>query len=407
MVTPCGGKGIRGFIKVYKFVLLLALSIMVSSQAVAAVKWSNSTSKEEDAQTKAERENHWTNNLQKVLEHQSQYIKGVNQQQEAKINEIGDPLKCISKMKSINSINDGNLITVNDYNKSPSILQRSLNTNRVTILDEGIYQLKSELSLYNGNILIGRGNVLLEASKISTAIRLKKGTISSLKIHKAQKTGIDLIGSDSSIFNVIISNTGIDSPTNTNGSGVNAYGIASHSNCLVSVEVYNGYNATSNDGKGSSTEKGGNADGFALKYGVHNTTLIDTHGHHNSDDGFDFWKAGNESPIDDDEITLRVFYSSANLNGKNPLSDNGDGNGFKFGSKDKYQQPKKDKGARLIHGSVACRNLARGFDRNGTKMKIVGTNLQAKYNPKSDYQEVSTKSLKDDNKLKCSMFPTR
>jgi hypothetical protein len=72
MVTPCGGKGIRGFIKVYKFVLLLALSIMVSSQAVAAVKWSNSTSKEQDAQTKAERENHWTNNLQKVLEHQSQ-----------------------------------------------------------------------------------------------------------------------------------------------------------------------------------------------------------------------------------------------------------------------------------------------------------------------------------------------
>ena len=53
--------------KVYRFVLLLALSIMVSSQAVAAVKWSNSTSKEQDAQTKAERENHWTNNLQKVL----------------------------------------------------------------------------------------------------------------------------------------------------------------------------------------------------------------------------------------------------------------------------------------------------------------------------------------------------
>ena len=390
-----------------RFALLLLMSFALSSQAVGAVKWNNSTPKEEKEKRQKERDNHWTNNLEEVLGYQSEYIKGINKQQEATINKIGDPLNCIDNIKSINSVKTGELITVDDYIKSPSILQRSLNTNKVTILAEGIYELKSELILSYGRILIGRGNVLLDASKVRSAIRLKSGTVASLKIHKAQKTGIELIGSNSNVFNVIISNTGIDSPTNTNGSGINASGVNSHSNCLVSIEVFNGYNATSSGGKGSTTERGGNADGFALKYGIHNYTLIDAHGHHNSDDGFDFWKAGNNARIENDEVSIRVFYSSANLNGKNPLSENGDGNGFKFGSKDKYQRPKKDKGARLIYGSVACKNRMRGFDRNGTKMTITAENIEARGNPKNNKQDVFSKSSKDEFALRCSQFPKK
>ena len=388
-----------------RIALLLLLSLGLSSQAIAAVKWNNPTSKEEKEERQKKRDNHWTNNIQEVLGYQSEYIKGINKQQKAIINEVGDPLDCIEKMKSINSLKKGELITADDYKKSPSIIQKSLNKNKVTILTEGIYKLNSELRLLNGGVLIGRGNVLLDASKVSSAIRLKKGTVASLKIHKAQKTGIELIGSESNVFNVVISNTGIDSPANTNGSGINAFGVNSHSNCLVSVEVFNGYNATSSGGKGSVTERGGNADGFALKYGTHNFTLIDVHGHHNSDDGFDFWKAGNDAPIENDEVSIRVFYSSANLNGKNPLSDNGDGNGFKFGSKDKYQRPKKDRGARLIYGSVACRNLMRGFDRNGTKMIITAKNIEARGNPKNNYQDVSSRSSNDQFALRCKQFP--
>ena len=133
------------------------------------------------------------------------------------------------------------------------------------------------------------------------------------------------------------------------------------------------------------------------------------HAHHNSDDGFDFWKAGHGAPIENDDISIRVFYSSANLNGKNPLttSKNGDGNGFKFGSKDKYQRPKKDKGARLIYGSVACNNLVRGFDRNGTRTKIIAENLEARSNPKYNFKDVRRKNSKDEFKLKCSYFPSK
>ena len=146
-----------------RFALLLLMSFALSSQAVGAVKWNNSTPKEEKEKRQKERDNHWTNNLEEVLGYQSEYIKGINKQQEATINKIGDPLNCIDNIKSINSVKTGELITVDDYIKSPSILQRSLNTNKVTILAEGIYELKSELILSYGRILIGRGNVLLDA----------------------------------------------------------------------------------------------------------------------------------------------------------------------------------------------------------------------------------------------------
>ena len=106
--------------------------------------------------------------------------------------------------------------------------------------------------------------------------------------------------------------------------GVYSTGLNSRSNCIVSVEAFNGYNEKKNSGqsKVKSPSKGGNADGFAVKFGAHDITFIDTHGHHNSDDGYDFWKAGADAPIEPKEPTIRIFYSSANLNGKNPLTPN-------------------------------------------------------------------------------------
>ena len=85
-----------------RFALLLLISVAVSSQAVAAVKWNNPTSKEENEERQKKRDNHWTNNVQEVLGYQSEYIKGINKQQEAIINEVGDPLDCIDKIKSTN-----------------------------------------------------------------------------------------------------------------------------------------------------------------------------------------------------------------------------------------------------------------------------------------------------------------
>ena len=112
-------------------------------------------------------------------------------------------------------------------------------------------------------------------------------------------------------------------------------------------------------------------------------------------------------PVTKYQPTIRIFYSSANHNGKNPYTPNGDGNGFKFGSWDQYQKNKgKDKGDRLIYGSVACYNRERGFDRNKTSMKIITDKLHATGNSKN-YKDVSNKNSKTLDKfvLKCDMFP--
>ena len=49
-----------------------------------------------------------------------------------------------------------------------------------------------------------------------------------------------------------------------------------------------------------------------MKYGAYNITFIDAHFHHNSDDGYDFWKGGDEAQIENDGVTIRIFYSSSN-----------------------------------------------------------------------------------------------
>ena len=127
---------------------------------------------------------------------------------------------------------------------------------------------------------------------------------------------------------------------NSKGNGIRSRGKSSHSNCVVSVESAFGYNEVGNS---SVTKKGGNADGFIVNHHAHNITFIDVHAHNNSDDGFDFWKGGADAPIAENNKTIRIFYSSANLNGKNPFTLNGDGQGFKFGSRNENQSEKGDK----------------------------------------------------------------
>jgi hypothetical protein len=141
--------------------------------------------------------------------------------------------------------------------------------------------------------------------------------------------------------------TGIGHPKNSKGNGVRSRGKSSHSNCVVSVESAFGYNEVGNS---SVTKKGGNADGFIVNHHAHNITFIDVHAHNNSDDGFDFWKGGLKNEKDPNEPTIRIFYSSANQNGKNPFTLNKDGMGFKFGSWDQYEKYSgKDEGMSEIY----------------------------------------------------------
>ena len=210
------------------------------------------------------------------------------------------------------------------------------------------------------------------------------------------------------VYRVKIGNSGVDGES-FSGKGVNIYGKNNRNHCLVSVEAYNGFNQTSTSLRKKSREKGGNADGFSIKHGPTNITLIDTHAHHNSDDGYDFWGAGNEDiwsslgKTKKDPI-IRIFYSSALKNGKHPIGINGDGQGFKLGANSGKKYKTKDYGARLIYGSASCLNKHRGFDKNVSKAKMILLGNDSKKN-KKNYEKLSNKKVKDDKYLlKCSMF---
>jgi len=334
----------------------------------------------------------------------SEYIRGVEDAQWDMIEKIGDPQNCRSRIAALDAISDGKLVTSNMFSKNPNAINSALRNHNVVYLSDGIYELERPIIL-NGDTLIGGNNTIIDAKNVSEAITVRNANLKNIRVKNAGRVGIE-IKKNVTIKNVIVENTGVVNTENNRGHGFSILGATSDNNCLVSVEAYNGYNAT---GSGRSAEKGGNADGFEIKFGANGITLIDAHGHHNSDDGFDLWKSGDGTGVSPDKIIIRIFYSSANHNGKNPLTLNGDGNGFKMGSDDAYQRPKKDEGARLIYGSASCYNLTRGFDRNKTAMKILGGKLNSVGNGDSDYSGFAQYFAvgKDEFALKCHMFPRR
>ena len=331
----------------------------------------------------------------------SKYIKAITKEQWNIIKNIGDPQNCFGRLSLVDKIRLGAVINPKIYAQNKSYIKQTLNKNKTVFLDNGIFQLDETINL-DGKILIGSEKTILDASLLETGVIVSNGTLKNVRIINAKKIGVSVI-KNSNLHNVIIENTGVGVEDNSKGHGVSILGENSTGNCLVSVEAYNGYNKAGDN----CCKNGGNADGFQIKYGANGVTLVDTHGHHNSDDGFDLWKSGHDAPIKKDDIIIRFYYSSANLNGKNPLTPDGDGNGFKLGSRDKYQAPKKDKGARLIYGSVACYNKLNGFDRNGTKMKIFAGRLQATGNGAEQFRDITRymNTPADPYTLKCKMFP--
>lgn len=335
-----------------------------------------------------------------LLALESGYIKGVNEEQWKIIKQIGEPLNCENRIKRIENIKNGNLISVEQFENNNEIINQSIFMNDVTILDKGEYKLRRTINVQIGKSLIGKEGVILLSNNTDTAIK-NNGSVSNLTIINAKKYGIKL-GYNSDTYKIIIKNTGIDAPLNSQGNGLHSSGADSFGNCVVSVESMNGYNEM---GSSASTRQGGNADGFTVKYGANNITFVDTHAHHNSDDGYDFWKGGAGVKLDKSKPTIRIFYSSANYNGKNPLTKNGDGNGFKFGSSDDYQKNRgNDNGARLIYGSAACFNLSKGFDRNKTSTKIIAKNLHASGNKKGfeGIPNFGINNSNDVNVIKCN-----
>lgn len=346
--------------------------------------------------------------------------KGVNEDQWKTIKKIGDPLDCQKKLYNFQQVKNFKVVSPKDCENDKNCIQNALTKNNKVRLLEGKYEIFKTIFLHN-KILIGakNGNTFIDAKNIpskkgATAIIVNNSIIANLNVENSPDNGVSLSSKSSDnnigslVYRVKIGNSGVFGESYS-GKGVNIYGDENQNHCIISVEAYNGFNQTSTSLRKKSREKGGNADGFSIKHGPTNITLIDTHAHHNSDDGYDFWGAGNKEiwsslgKTKKDPI-IRIFYSSAIKNGKHPIGINGDGQGFKLGANSGKKYKTKDYGARLIYGSASCLNKHRGFDKNVSKAKMILFGNDAKKN-KKNYEKLSNKKIKNDKYLlKCAMF---
>ena len=313
--------------------------------------------------------------------------KGVTQQMWNRIAEIGDPLNCEAKIEEIST-------SVTQQTLSPcngNCINDALAANNVVELRGGEYNISGSIWVGPGKILKGTHGerVIIQASGTLTGMIVDGGSSSNIEIQFAEEIGVSL-KTNAVVHRMIVGNTGVNPYQNVAGFGFAMHGQDSKNNCVVSVEAYNGFNE---DGDGcSSCTKGGNADGITAKFGAGNVTYIDSHSYQNSDDGFDFWKGGAGSNVPD----IRIFYSSANSNGKHPTRNNSDGNGMKFGSSS------GDYGSRLVYGSEVCDNVSVGFDRNTTQETIEILNSTASRNNLNFYETENEVISSDPNALTCN-----
>lgn len=331
---------------------------------------------------------------------ESEYIKGVSNSQWKTIQKIGDPLNCYSRIKSLENQKSEIFISEKDFKEDIDAIQTALVNHNIVELGNGTFKINKTIKVNEGNILIGNKNTIIDASEVDTGIRIKKGSVVNLRVDKAKEFGIRT-KKDTNIYRVIISNTGIDNPHSTNGYGFFARKRNSFNGCVVSVEVYNGYNYTEDPERiarsGSDQSNGGHADGFRLHSGAYDYTFIDTHAHHNSDDGFDFMKTGRKTDIPRDKVTARIYYSTASFNGK----------GFTM------KADKNDRGARLIYGSLSFKNGGGYYDHkegnNGDiKVFLLNTTIKNnyKYNISTSSAIVENKN-RDKEKLYIDDFPKK
>ncbi len=150
--------------------------------------------------------------------------------------------------------------------------------------------------------------------------------------------------------------------TRANGdSGIQLHTGASY-NLVLNCDSYANYDPENN---------GENADGFAAKFSLgKGNAFVGCRAWGNSDDGYDFWEAGNG-------VTLTNCW--AFRNGVNLWDDPayaGDGNGFKLGH---------GSGAHVLSGCVAYDHPHNGIDVNGNLTGVVVSNCSCMLNRGKDF----------------------
>jgi len=172
-------------------------------------------------------------------------------------------------------------------------------------------------------------------------------------VRNAPSYGVYLFGGThhSVVESITVDGSGGDS--NTSGAGIYLYNAPD--NVVRNCVSRNNYDPSSG---------GGNADGFASE-GSPRSLFADCVSHGNSDDGFDFWQAEN------DTIRRCVAFD----NGYAPDGTAaGDGNGFKLGGGD-------TSGNHRVERCVSYRNAVQGFHYNEADLPVDVYNCTAWDNP--------------------------
>ncbi len=290
--------------------------------------------------------------------------RGVTEQQWETISSIGDPLNCRQQVFDLQNLDLTEFHELKPEDcKNDNCINVALNNNDKIILREGIY--KSKHLHLNNKVLIGYPNERIIIHAIGgTAVTTHNSIVSNLIIQNARNIGVKLF-KNNLIYRVVVGNTGVYYKYSYRGIGFNQNGsYGSENNCIVSAEAYNGYNYHSSYGAGIN---GGAADGFDAKFlSSKDLTFIDSHSHHNSDGGFDFYCSGNVSKTP----LVRMYYSSA-IKSKNPFQSGGDGTGIKVGGEP--NEPECDRKVekstpRILYSTVSCYSRKDFFNPNNVKI---------------------------------------
>ncbi|MGC6518110.1 MAG: hypothetical protein ACON49_08835 [Candidatus Puniceispirillaceae bacterium] len=312
--------------------------------------------------------------------------RGMNDNQWQIIQKLDAGNECHKRINMLESLDlaTAHTLSLADYLEDNTIIEKALRAHDVVMLEEGVYPITGYgLTVRGGAILLGQGRVELDMSEVK---KIGSGThasltvtgasfIKDLTITNAPDAGIRM-KNGSTAYQITVRDSGKHSTVSTEGAGFYLKGREAKDLCVVSAVSAGSYNLI---GTSDATVRGGNADGFKVSFGAENVNLIDVHAFKNSDDGFDFWNAG-QFLLDKKAYAVRVFYSSATYNGV----DNGDGQGYKLGASNG-----RDKGRRLVYGSAACKNRADGFTANNTIAKLEVKNLKSSNNRKKNYRKVA------------------
>lgn len=180
---------------------------------------------------------------------------------------------------------------------------------------------------YSGTPVINFSSMSESSSNRGFQISGDYWSISGLSIKNAGDNGIYISGDHNTVSNCTI--------TKCHDTGLQMSNGASYNTISYVTSTYNYDNATS----------GENADGFAAKLSIGPGNVFkNCIAEYNSDDGFDFYYAGN---------AVEVYDCEANYSGV----DEGNGNGFKIGGK--YTADNH-----YLEGCSATGNRLRGYDQN-------------------------------------------